>query len=492
MKYNFISADKREYQFPENLTRNRGSIEGKILGCLVSDLSLFMNCSSIKPSSFLTPEGYTFFMVLKKVFDKGATQVDLAILDTVLSDSQMLRENFMKYNGFNALKSLERDIDAINFDTYLSDYSASNSALDTYKLTVEIQLQLANMTEMMTNDELESYVDFKMNEIRKNNVSDTGVHAVEINDEYIQGLKDNLMMGVPYGLRMVSNTTMGLHYGNLSLLSMNGNQGKSTIMFTMIAMDLVDHGEKVLLYCNESEYHQIQELLLVRTLRLKIRYFGLNRTMLAKGKFNAEHEVMIAKARAYIKEHYSDMIYFKKANKYSVGEFLSIMRRYTYRGVRHFFLDTYKSENAASDKVRGELIDSSRRIYETCRALDVNCFATYQTKHGNTEIMKRLLDLSILSEAKAVADVLDVMIGARHIYSSEYTGERHDIKPYIWKKNEQGKYIREYITLNPEKKYIVMNVAKNRYGINNLAVLYENQYEFGLVKEVGLANIVSD
>lgn len=490
-KYNFTATDGNKYDYPANLTNNRGGIEGKVIGCLTSDLSLFMNCSSLKPNSFITEEGIIFFQVLKKVYDKGASQVDFAILDTVLSDAQMLREQFIKLNGFQAMMSLKKDINPINFDTYLSEYSASSSALDTFRITVEIQCKLGSMSETMTNDELESFVDYKMNEIRKNNVSDTGVQELTVDDEYIKSLEEKLQQGTPYGLRLISNTTMGLHYGNFSLYTSIINAGKSTIMFNMIAMDLADLGESVLIYCNESEYQDLQELLLTRTLVTKLKYTGLTRNRLKQGDFEPEHKVMIAKAQAYIREHYKEKLYFKKANKYSVSEFLSIMRRYTYKGVRHFFLDTYKAENSASENVRGELIGSSVRIYETCRTLGVNCFATYQTAPRHLEMQRRGLDLSVLSEAKAVGNVLDVMLAGRQIYTSEYTGCKHDIKPYKWVKNDTG-YVQEFLTLDPAKKYLVINVAKNRWGAAAVSVVYENQLHFGLIKEIGLANIVSD
>jgi replicative DNA helicase len=824
VSYNFVTSNGTLKEYPENLTSNRASIEGKLIGCLASDLSLFLNCSGIKASSMLTEEGKTLFAVLHKVYEKGASEVDLSIIDTVLSDSQVLRSEFIKCNGYQAIKNLEKEISQTNFDTYLSDFSTSNSALETYKLTVELQEKLESMTKIMNQDELSSYVDYKVNEIRKNNVADTGVQTISITDQFLQDLREKKKMGTPYdGLRTISNTTLGLHMSNFSLLTSVTNSGKaqpldakvltrdgfkemrelkvgteiygedgklykvknimpqgklrafkvkfsdgaeticndkhlwnvsdserkkyqtrelrdimnikytnryiqknnpiefdkkelpippyllgvliadghlsgntvtfstdeeyivnkvkslipedyhvkkqkgdnygysikhndhlrnknilnqhikamglkvksydkfipkeylyaskedrlellrglfdcdgcasktisnlmytttstrlkddmiwlcrslgysvkygvdprsekytsgvcynisikhvagqdrfftspkhtsrykesnkyleqrhhfkeiidlgydvemqciettnpsglyitddfivthnSTIMFNQIAMSFVDLGEPVLLYCNESEEHQIQELLLVRTLCLKFNYWKLNRNDLSKGEFSPEQEIMIEKARQYVDEHYKDKILFKKANKYTVSEFLSIVRRYAYRGVRHVFLDTYKSENPSSDNVRGELIDSSRRIYETCRTLDINCFATYQTALRHKEVQKRGLDESILSEAKSIAEVLDIILACRQLYDNEYTGEKYDVKPYKWKMNDDGKgYHQEYITLDPTKKYLVMNIAKSRYGEKNVAVLYEMNYTWGLLKEIG-------
>jgi len=494
MQYNFVTSKGAIREFPLNLVKHRGSIEGKLIGCLVSDLSLFLNCSGIKPSNMLTNEGRIFFTVLKKISEKGATSVDLSIIDTVLADAEILRSEFIKYNGYQAMKNLEKEIKAINFDTYLSDFSTSNSALETFKLTVELQEKLEGMTEIMNQDELASYVDYKLNEIRKNSVADTGVQSITITDQFLQDLREGKKIGTPYeGLRIISNTTLGLHMGNFSLLTSTVNNGKSTIMYNLIAMSIVDLGETVLLYCNESEEHQIQELLLIRTMCLKFNYWKLNRNDLAKGVYTPEQEIMIEKARQYIRENYKDKILFKKANRYTVSEFLSIVRRYAYRGVRHFFLDTYKAENPASDKVRGELIDSSRRIYETCRTIDVSCFATYQTALRHKEIQKRSLDESILSEAKSIAEVLDVILACRPLYDSEYTGEKHDVKPFKWKmNNDNSGYYQEYINLDPTKKYLVMNVAKNRYGSRDVYVLYEMNYAWGLLREIGICTVASD
>ena len=59
-------------------------------------------------------------------------------------------------------------------------------------------------------------------------------------------------------------------------------------------------------------------------------------------------------------------------------EFVSYMRRYAYRGVKYFFLDTMKSDEAGNAQSVGLLVDQSRTIYETCKKLNVHCLATAQ------------------------------------------------------------------------------------------------------------------
>lgn len=480
------------YAYPESITKNRASIEAKMIGCLSNDITLLMLCPLVVENDMKTLECRTFFEVLKKVYDKGSEVVDSGIVDSVLDGNEDLRKRFIQCNGMNGLKSLQSMVNIKNFDTYLEEFNSSNYAMQSMVAIENIKEKLSIMPKLMSGGEIQKVIDYSLADIGKD-IMGTEVEEVGITDDYIKGLIEQEALGVEYGLKTISKTTKGLHEGNFSLFSAPTGVGKSTVMFNHVCMPLIENNEeKVLLYCNESEINNIRELLLVRTLYDKIGYYKLSRNRLTSGKFNADDLVAIKMARDYIEKHYSDKILFKRAEKYSVSEFVATVRRYAYKGVKHFFLDTFKSEDRSSANVRGELVEGANRIYAVCRSLNVHVYGTFQSAMRHTEMQRRLIDKSVVSEAKAVLEVMDILITARPLYESEYTGKRNDIKPFNFKQDAVGTWYKEYITLEEDKKYILMNVAKNRYGEDNIYVVYEDYLAYGLVKEIGRCRVIPD
>jgi hypothetical protein len=78
--------------------------------------------------------------------------------------------------------------------------------------------------------------------------------------------------------------------------------------------------------------------------------------------------------------------------------------------------------------------------------------------------------------------------------ADEYTNENYDCKPFIYIKDENGKYTssKRYIELDKSKEYIVKFVDKNRYGKDHFCILYERNLSFNSLHEVGFCTIKED
>jgi hypothetical protein len=82
----------------------------------------------------------------------------------------------------------------------------------------------------------------------------------------------------------------------------------------------------------------------------------------------------------------------------------------------------------------------------------------------------------------------------RRVWQDEYSGEKHDIKPYnkiqlsdgTWSNNKQ------YFNLNPEKEYTICFIDKNRYGKDNFQLLFESNLDFNYWKCIGYCTVKQD
>jgi hypothetical protein len=171
-------------------------------------------------------------------------------------------------------------------------------------------------------------------------------------------------------------------------------------------------------------------------------------------------------------------------------EFVSYMRRYAYRGYQYFFLDTMKSDEAGNAQSVGLLVDQSRTIYEACKKLNIHCLATMQIASYHIQNFTRIITESHLSGSKQVAEVADVILTFRDIYLDEFKGEKHEIK--VWKlvSDDNGEtYRKDYKELDRDKKYIIMNNPKNRYGQKGVLMIYEKLGHLGIFNQVGYCQV---
>ena len=192
----------------------------------------------------------------------------------------------------------------------------------------------------------------------------------------------------------------------------------------------------------------------------------------------------------FINENIKPLITVKYPKSHNMKEFVSYMRRYAYRGVKYFFLDTMKSDEAGNAQSVGLLVDQSRTIYETCKKLNVHCLATAQIALRHIENFTRVITESHLAGSKQISEVCDVIITGRDLYLDELDGEKNEIKIYKNVTDDNGKtWRKEYQKMDRDKSYILLNLPKNRYGEKGIFTVYERLGHLGQFHQMGLAKL---
>lgn len=104
---------------------------------------------------------------------------------------------------------------------------------------------------------------------------------------------------------------------------------------------------------------------------------------------------------------------------------------------------------------------------------------------------RRYLDLSCVGKSRAIAETATQVVMFRTITAEE----KEKINVYnLHKDSETGKLtnIRDTVTLDPDKDYIVLFTPKNRFGDTRPQIVYERNMAWNSLREVGLTEISYD
>lgn len=220
-----------------------------------------------------------------------------------------------------------------------------------------------------------------------------------------------------------------------------------------------------------------------------LHYYRLTRKKLKSGKWTVEDKAMIEKAREIIDEKYSPYIAFVKTYDYDMGKIKKVVKKLSKRGLELVVYDTMKGDNLTDGQVWQGLIEDSKDLFQIVSKEGVAGVVTYQL--ALSQLQRRFLGLDCLSNAKQVGEVFSEMIFFRDIFSDEFKGQKHDIKPYKFKRDANGKLtgIKEEIVLDPNKVYKIFFHVKTRNDAVGTALVYEFQGHINKWEEIGYARV---
>lgn len=497
----YFKCGEQLVEYPNHLCSEIPKHEARVLGTLANDLSLMCEIEN-KHNLFHTNDGIMYYEVFKDMYKHGILEFDNGAIQSALSRlGDDFKAKFIAINGNGYLNSLRRDFDSRNFESHLKCLMDNVQKLEIYKNLYKNLYSIMNDKDIQSED-IVSSLECTLEDTRDiMELSGNTPVNLFIDDDYLQNKINGVKRGISYGLYSLSKSTRGLHLGNVSMLAAFTNAGKTTVNFNEVILSLLDSGEKVFVYSNESSIDDFKDLLLIRTLTKHLKYYRLTRTKLNDldniKKTNRqdfeEFMLKISEAKAFIDLTYKDKITLFSVSRYSINEFNVLMRRYSLKGYKYFLIDTMKSEEAGDLNAVGKLVQQSRNIYEMARRLNTHVMVSYQIASYLKQNMKRVLDESCLSGSKQIAEILDILFCMRELYPDEYTGQRNEVKVFRYKKNPDGKGVfKEFHTLESGKKYLVIFSAKNRYGAKILPTIYEFNGEFGTMMEIGFSDNIQD
>ena len=312
---------------------------------------------------------------------------------------------------------------------------------------------------------------------------------------------------------LLSKSTDGLSSGNgVAIFGAFSGVGKTTLMVNM-AMSLIENGEKVILVSNEQGSKYFKTMLLSYISAYVFGCFTLNRTKIKHYNFTDEERKVFLKANKFIKERYKDTLAFYSVSEFSVDKIMRESKKLILaEGFSTLIVETFKAESQ-EDSVK-ELIENSIELDKFGKEMECKILLPMQLM-GSMTGKASYLTSSLLAGSKHVKDVAGLLLLTRKVTLRELEedNEKMFLKPYLWRKDREGKYKKKYfkvvdstttsrrrlrgddnddeLTLDKSKQYILAFLDKCRESSDsNIIILQEFNGDYGRIRDVAYVDNV--
>lgn len=500
----FISKAEK---YDKELLEGRVEAEAAVIGCIMKDL-LLLDDYKITENNFMTNDGLFLFKLLKILSDRKTTEITEF---DVMSINEKVYEKFEELGGMKLIQDMKDRIEIANFTSYLDNLYKHNAIIELadngFNLLQEVEFNGKKVVpiklfKQFNSEQVKEFYEYIVNNINVLEVN-KGVEecVIDITDDLLESYYNGDEMGVPfdkcgidiegneiYGFPTISSQTQGFMEGSFSILAGYSSVGKSTIMVSMI-MALVYRGEKVCIISNEQRSGVFTLNFLMFILTRKLRYYNLTKKKLRAGIVTEEDKIMLKKAQQIWKEEYLGKIYFVSIPNTSMSLIKKKFREYNLRyGCTTGLYDTFKLDinEGMGDNHWISLIKDSRELHELAMKYSMKMIATMQCAIATQGQL--FLDASILSNSKAVKEILENLYLVRNMYPEEMdeNNKKYYCRPYRLEKIGD-KWIEKKVELKKEHTYKVLFLDKVRSGenseSNNYAVVLKFDGSHGTVSE---------
>lgn len=478
---------KELQQYPEQLIQSRNIIEASFVFCLWKNPELFDDYSDFNPSTeLLLDDSKFYYSIGHKMKELEYKSLDNASIFAYLKDNQALAEEFSLKGGFKTVDKMCKILSIDNVESYYDTLTKSNMLINLHSKGFNVLNELEKFKQMTTS-QLYDYYEYQLDNVFLGRGSGVQIVDLDISDDFVERNNSGAERGLSYHSTspIMNYHTMGLHRSNVQIFAGFSGTGKSSYAVSSYVMSILDSGEKIIIIANEMNIDAWRHIFLATVLSQKLGYFGLTRKKQKTGSYTDEQLQKIKEAQKYIKENYKDRIKFAKIFDYSIDDVKRITRKMAKKGFNYVLYDTFKSQDASSDKVTGELIEASKQLLQVAEKENICIIITMQLAiyMENT----RYLTSATLSNAKGVKEVVSEVILMRKLWDDEYSGKKFDIKPWKWIRDANGKITgsKEYLTLDEEKKYRIMFLDKTRNDEDDICVISRFDGAWNTWKEIG-------
>lgn len=519
---------EKQYQL---ITRDRGTIEGLVVGSFLSDLSLYMDYNKLKESDFIIDK-CKFYFSLGKIMSKNYSELDDVSISNVISNDRELREKYKEYGGWETIKKAMSIGNANNIDAYIDELYKNNFLIkrgqrEIFTKTIEIDGMEINpfkdLFPTMTYKEVEEFFIGQLakdaqasfnNSVKGESLilrADTlaklkeGVNQgtpYDIIFEYTEkeiGLSDDDTPRYVYGSPWLSKTTNGLgNGGGISLTAGYSGIGKSTFTFFNQILPMVYRGETAVIYSNEQKSIYFSSMLYSFVSANVFKYYKLTRNKIENGQTNEYEDELIQKISDFLeRRNFDEQLIFYSLEEFEVDEILRISKGLvSHNGATVFLIDTFKSENSGDANYTGKMIESTKKLDAFGNKFDVKVILTLQLTPGN-EMRNSYLTASDLAECKSTKTVADLLFLMRKVDPRELdkTDKKYYLYPYqVTKRNRKiegmGDWTEKEIELDKDGDYRLIFLNKSRRGQDDIVLLYRFYGTTGMFKELGMCKRV--
>lgn len=476
-------------ELPEELLDGRQEIECNFIISFYKDpelIDLYKN-KVINGDDIITDAGQFYYNLALGLNKAGYNSFDDMAIVTYLADKNAVKRKFDEYGGLSTLHDMTSLINENNVESYYDILAKNNFITKLYLKGFNILPDLEKYKKM-TAEECYDYIEYLINDSMVEGVEKVYSEDVnENNDAFIDELDTGAEQGYPLGLNTLNYMLGGLHAGTMTLLGAPIGQGKTSGSVPIIIMKNLEEGRNVLVISNEQTCKEYRQLLLTYALFNNPEFSGkgLNRKKIGLGHFTPEQKAELKKAGEWLK-NLKGHVRFVELQDYNTASVRKIITKYSKIGYPIVIYDVLKPADGASDRAWAEFSACAETLFQMAKKTKVALVCTFQLAPDS--LTRKYLDLSSIGKSRGIAETCHACIMFRPVFNNEY----QDLHPYNYRTTEDGKRIKVFLDLDPEKHYIILFVPKNRSGEVSPQICVQFDMAFMRMKEVGWIDVQFD
>lgn len=481
---------------PFELLKDRGIIEGNVIGCLLKENELFLEYKEkLTERDFLTEEGRLFYRIGLEITKTGVKEIDNVALQTYLHGKDALKEIFEEYDGFKTVNDL-KIINVENFDAYLDTLLKYNSLNRLHIKGFNILDNLEKFKQM-TASEVFDWHDYMVSDtFLKVSSTVKPVDLTKNNIEFLKRANEGLERGIDIDEPILNYRLNGLHRGNILLHTAHSGVGKSSSIIPLYILPLLKRNMKVVLLINEQSEDAWRSMLIPSVISngyIGKGIKGIQRNRIGAGGFTEDEMERLTKGAEWLDSHEGNLILYPLED-YSVKTLKKILKKMMRLDEETtFILDTWKPGDESSSNAHAIFTEESKELFSVVKpkemgGLNIRFIATAQL--AGSSIRQRYLDIQALAKAKAIKEVCGQHLMMRKIWQDEIDDKsKYFVNPYKYNKQTGQK---EHFVLDKTRNYVIMFFDKNRYGKADFQLIFEVNLDFNYWKCLGYCTVIQD
>lgn len=502
------------------LMENRGNIESLVISALLQDLSLIADVK-LKQKDFMFPKT-KFFFGLTEELSKKYKEINEITVGVYISTSPTLKESYDCHGGWKSIQNLLNLGSVNNFNQYIDDLEKSNLLLELEKKGFNVEKEIEFNNKMikpidqfpsMSAAQVYNFYEMLLADTSLNsNVCDgEDVEDITFSDKEIEDKKTGESAGVSYSVSLswdedgkeryitacpsLSSLTNGVTKQNgVFTIAGTSGIGKSTWGFTSLILPLVHSGSKVILFSNEQTSDVFKDMLLTYVCKNVFKGYTINRKKIKSWDLTDEEEKIVNQAREFIDKEIKGKIKFVGLHEFSMDKIFKISKKLIVsEGFDTVFVDTFKSESESEDTVR-DMVLGMRELDSFGKKMNVAVISTMQIA-TYAENKVSYLSAAEISGSKQTKETMNVLMIFRKVATDielDPKNKKYYLMPYRYKRDALNKkLVREDIELDPNKKYLLGFLNKNREGSDGNILIYSFDGHSARFIEEGYAAHVS-
>lgn len=482
---------QKQKELREKIISYKTIAEANTVAILFNNPELFYT-TDLKLDDYSVNTWRVYFSILEGCCNEGKGTIDDLVVGQWLEQHDSLRQKYEEYGGWQTIQDMKSFARTANLEAEIENLK---------KWDAVKKLQEAGFP--MSSKKLSHYADIDSAEIYDELaavLSDTFIRAdmrVDAEDafsnigEFIDELNKGMNLGLPANDSPLLNAETGglLRKGHITSLGGLSGVGKGLMTFIWCVTTCIEKEIPICLIINEESSARWKQEILIWYINNKMG-IPFTKNTLRNGHYSEEVMKILNEAVEGLKEYEQKHLFtIVPMQSWNVNSAIKIMTKYKHLGVDTFVIDTLKP---SSNKGRPDgsewqvMAEEAVKLYDAVKpaSLNVALLCTYQL--AKTSVNARVYSDFNIGRSKAIVDVFSQNIMIRTVFPSEYPGEKDAIRVY----RMEGKQ-KIPVTLDEDKKYILIMITKNRFGkANDKEIVAELDMGRNIYKEIGLTRIV--